>query len=175
MAPRAGVPAVSITNGLDWQTAARGDFEPQRFSGEVANRHPSAILRTGHGPTVTMLTDRRVGVTRRANRAWQRARAQVGAEVKPQPALQAGRDSMALNRCTSLAPTGWPRSSSATAAPGSGIDATTKDSALAASIALQHGVPVDVIRKALLRDSQRNASSPLGAALDAIAEQKGGR
>ena len=45
-----------------------------------------------------------------------------------------------------------------------------------ASIALQHVVvPVDVIRKALLlRDSQRKASSPLGAALDAIAEQKGG-
>jgi hypothetical protein len=43
-----------------------------------------------------------------------------------------------------------------------------------ASIALQHVVPVDVIRKAPLRDSQRKASSPLGAALDAIAEQKGG-
>ena len=43
-----------------------------------------------------------------------------------------------------------------------------------ASIALQHVVPVDVIRKALLRDSQRKASSPLGAALDAVAEQKGG-
>ena len=44
-----------------------------------------------------------------------------------------------------------------------------------ASIALQHVVvPVDVIRKALLRDSQRKASSPLGPALDAIAEQKGG-
>jgi hypothetical protein len=43
-----------------------------------------------------------------------------------------------------------------------------------ASIALQHVVPVDVIRKALLRDSHRKASSPLGAALDAIAEQRGG-
>ena len=44
-----------------------------------------------------------------------------------------------------------------------------------ASIALQHVVPVDVIRKALLRDSQRKASSPLGdAALYAVTEQKGG-
>ena len=34
---------------------------------------------------------------------------------------------------------------------GSDIDAAAKDSAVVASIALQHGVPVDVIRKALLR------------------------
>jgi hypothetical protein len=39
----------------------------------------------------------------------------------------------------------------ATAALGSGIDAASKDSAVVASIALPHGVPVDVIRKALLR------------------------
>jgi hypothetical protein len=86
MAPRAGVPAVSITNGLDWQTAARGDFDPQRFSGEVANRHPSAILGTdrhhAHGPA------------RRCHPSRQ-PRSERG---RPQPALQAGRDSMALNR-----------------------------------------------------------------------------
>lgn len=34
------------------------------------------------------------------------------------------------------------------------------------------GVPVDVIRKALLRDGQGNASSPLGAALDRVTELK---
>jgi hypothetical protein len=39
-----------------------------------------------------------------------------------------------------------------------------------ASIALQHGVPVETIRRALLRDPQGRASSPLGTALDAIAE-----
>jgi hypothetical protein len=33
-------------------------------------------------------------------------------------------------------------------------------------------VPVDVIRHALLRDPRGNASSPLGCALDAIAEAK---
>jgi len=52
---------------------------------------------------------------------------------------------------------------------GSDVDAAAKDSAVVASIALQHGVPVDVIRKALLRDPRGAASSPLGAALDIIA------
>ena len=28
---------MSIINGLDWQTAARGNFDPQRFSGAMAN------------------------------------------------------------------------------------------------------------------------------------------
>jgi ribonucleoside-diphosphate reductase alpha chain len=54
---------------------------------------------------------------------------------------------------------------------GSDSDAAAKDSAVVASIALQYGVPVDVIRKALLRDSCSVASSPLGVALDIIAEE----
>ena len=36
------------------------------------------------------------------------------------------------------------------------------------SIALQHGVPLDVIRRALLRDARGVASSPLGQALDVL-------
>jgi hypothetical protein len=52
---------------------------------------------------------------------------------------------------------------------GSHSDAAAKDSAVVASIALQHNVSVDVIRHALLRDSQGCPSSPLGAALDLIA------
>jgi hypothetical protein len=52
---------------------------------------------------------------------------------------------------------------------GSHSDSAAKDSAVVCSIALQYGVPVDVIRKALLRDSQGRASSPLGAALDLVA------
>ena len=36
------------------------------------------------------------------------------------------------------------------------------DAAIAASLALQFGCPVDVLRKALSRDSQGNATSPLG-------------
>ena len=53
---------------------------------------------------------------------------------------------------------------------GSDVDAAAKDSAVVASIALQHGVPVDVIRNALLRDSRGNANGPLGHALDLLAE-----
>jgi hypothetical protein len=52
---------------------------------------------------------------------------------------------------------------------GSDSDSSAKDSAVVASIALRHGVPLDVIRKALLRDSRGRASSPLGVALDIIA------
>ena len=52
---------------------------------------------------------------------------------------------------------------------GSGTDTAAKDSAVVASIALQHGVAVDVIRRALLRDARGVASSPLGAALDLLA------
>jgi hypothetical protein len=53
---------------------------------------------------------------------------------------------------------------------GSHSDSTAKDAAVVASIALQHGVPLDVIRKALMRDSHGRASSSLGVALDLIAE-----
>jgi hypothetical protein len=40
---------------------------------------------------------------------------------------------------------------------------------LAESITLQYGCPLDVLRRALLRDSQGRASTPVGAALDIIA------
>ena len=52
---------------------------------------------------------------------------------------------------------------------GSHSDSAAKDSAVVCSICLQYGVPVEVIRHALLRDSRGVASSPLGAALDHIA------
>ena len=59
---------------------------------------------------------------------------------------------------------------------GSHSDSAAKDSAVVCSIALQYGVAVDAIRKALLRDSQGNASGPLGAALDlALDLTSGGR
>ena len=50
-------------------------------------------------------------------------------------------------------------------------DAAAKDSGIVCSLALQSGVPVDVIRHALLRDSQGRPSSPLGVALDWLAER----
>jgi hypothetical protein len=51
---------------------------------------------------------------------------------------------------------------------GSHTDSAAKDSAVVCSIALQYGVPADVIRHALLRDARGVASSPLGVALDLI-------
>jgi len=58
---------------------------------------------------------------------------------------------------------------------GSQSDAAAKDSAVICSRALQHGVPLDVIRKALLRDSRGQASSPLGCALEALLKQESGQ
>jgi ribonucleoside-diphosphate reductase alpha chain len=52
---------------------------------------------------------------------------------------------------------------------GSHSDAAAKDAAVICSIALQFGVPLETIRRALLRDAHGVASSPLGAALDVLA------
>jgi hypothetical protein len=51
-------------------------------------------------------------------------------------------------------------------------DACAKDSAILASLALQHHVPVDALRKALLRDQRGKASTPIGIALDLLAVQE---
>ena len=48
-------------------------------------------------------------------------------------------------------------------------DSCARDAAILASIALQFGAPLDVLRRALLRDSQGRPSTPIGCALDAIA------
>jgi hypothetical protein len=53
--------------------------------------------------------------------------------------------------------------------PSSQSDANARDSAVAASLALQFGCPLETLRRALLRDPRGKASSPLGAALDLIA------
>ena len=58
-----------------------------------------------------------------------------------------------------------------TAKAGSNSDSAAKDSAVVASIALQYGVPLEIISHALLREASGLASSPLGQALDLIAEQ----
>jgi hypothetical protein len=57
----------------------------------------------------------------------------------------------------------------------SSADTNARDSAITFSIAVQHGADPDVIRRALCRDSQGNASGPLGAALDIIATTDGRR
>jgi sRNA-binding protein len=52
---------------------------------------------------------------------------------------------------------------------GSHAGIMASDAAVVCSLALQHGVPLDVIRRALMRDSRGNPSGPLGMALDKIA------
>lgn len=48
-------------------------------------------------------------------------------------------------------------------------DTAARDSAVICSLALQHGVDLETLRRSLLRDSQGKASGPLGVALDLIA------
>ena len=55
---------------------------------------------------------------------------------------------------------------------GSDAEAAARDSAVVCSIALQFGVPVEIIHKALLRDSGGNPSSPLGVALALLADRE---
>jgi ribonucleoside-diphosphate reductase alpha chain len=51
-------------------------------------------------------------------------------------------------------------------------DACARDSAILASIALQYGAPLNVLRNALLRDARGQASTPIGIALDLLAERQ---
>jgi hypothetical protein len=57
---------------------------------------------------------------------------------------------------------------------GSHADTAAKDSAVVCSIALQFGVPLETIRRALMRDSQGRPSGPLGTVLDLLAADDGG-
>jgi ribonucleoside-diphosphate reductase alpha chain len=59
--------------------------------------------------------------------------------------------------------------------PASQSDFNARDSAIAASLALQHGCPIETLQRGLLRDAHGNASTPLGRALDAITEREGER
>jgi hypothetical protein len=52
-------------------------------------------------------------------------------------------------------------------------DTAARDSAVVASLALQFGADLETLRRALLRDSQGNASGPLGIALDLNAQLDG--
>jgi hypothetical protein len=54
---------------------------------------------------------------------------------------------------------------------GSQADANARDAAIAASLAFQHGCPLEALRGALLRDMQGRPATPLGVALDIAAEQ----
>ena len=58
---------------------------------------------------------------------------------------------------------------------GSQCDTNVRDAALAASLALQHGCALDVLRGALLRDVRGMATTPLVVALDLVAEREGSK
>ena len=45
------------------------------------------------------------------------------------------------------------------------------DAAIAASLALQFGCPMETLRKALCRDTRGNTTGPLGVALGTLAEE----
>ena len=57
----------------------------------------------------------------------------------------------------------------------SGADTNARDAAIAFSFAVQHGADPEAICRALCRDAKGHASGPLGAALDAIAADRGER
>jgi hypothetical protein len=52
---------------------------------------------------------------------------------------------------------------------GTAIETAACDSAVVASLALQHDVPPDTIRRALTRNGNGDASGPLGKLLDLLA------
>ena len=54
-------------------------------------------------------------------------------------------------------------------------DACAKDAAILASVALQFGAPLDVLRRALFRDFQGRPRTPIGCALDLLANGGAGR
>jgi ribonucleoside-diphosphate reductase alpha chain len=55
---------------------------------------------------------------------------------------------------------------------GSDSDSNAREAAIMCSIALQYGAPIDVLRKAALRNANNTASTPLGHALDLIAAEE---
>jgi hypothetical protein len=54
---------------------------------------------------------------------------------------------------------------------GTAIENHARDAAVTASLALQYGTPVDVIRHALTRNGDGSASGALGRLLDLLAEE----
>ena len=52
--------------------------------------------------------------------------------------------------------------------PSSQSDFNARDAAVAASLALQFGCPLEALQRAVLREEDGSASTPLGAAIDLI-------
>ena len=56
--------------------------------------------------------------------------------------------------------------------PGTAVQAVARDSAVAVSLALQHGTPLETLREAMTRDEQGAAAGPIGAFLDVLAGER---
>jgi hypothetical protein len=56
---------------------------------------------------------------------------------------------------------------------GTAVDTNARDAAVAASLLLQHGCPVDVLQRALTRNADGSASGPLARALDLFSREGG--
>jgi hypothetical protein len=52
--------------------------------------------------------------------------------------------------------------------PGTAVQSVARDTAVAASLALQHGTPIEVLRQALTRNDDGTPAGPLGALLDLV-------
>jgi hypothetical protein len=57
--------------------------------------------------------------------------------------------------------------------PSSQSDSNARDAAVAASLALQHGCPLQALQRAVLREEDGSASTPLGAAIDLFVADRG--
>jgi ribonucleoside-diphosphate reductase alpha chain len=57
-----------------------------------------------------------------------------------------------------------------TANHGTAVNVNARDAAVAASLLLQHGRPVDTLRRALTRNGDGSASTPLAHTLNLLAE-----
>lgn len=53
---------------------------------------------------------------------------------------------------------------------GTAVQAVARDSAVAVSLALQFGTPLEILRKAMTRDDHGRAAGPIGAFLDLVSE-----
>lgn len=56
-----------------------------------------------------------------------------------------------------------------TGRPGSGVETVSRDAAVAVSLALQHGTPLDTLRHAMTRLDTGLPAGPLGVLLDWVA------
>lgn len=57
-----------------------------------------------------------------------------------------------------------------TGKPGTGVETVSRDAAVAVSLALQHGAPLDTLRRAITRLDDGRPAGPLGTLLDLIRE-----